>query len=151
MSLDQAGASDQKRRKSRKLADPESYFKDWAYQVGREHFSLLGVEYMVFMERRKPVPSWAIWEPIEFECLEGSIFYRRDNPSLFLQIFNVWDAFRVEVHEGSYGVVNKRMAWAVAPKDVLIWLETGVRSESAFPIDVANSRSGLMAWQITRT
>lgn len=144
------GTNPSQRRKSKRVNDPFDFFSSWSYNIGRHHFKYLGMEFRDFVVNKKTQSSWAIWWPLSAEIPEGTLFYQKHDGSKFLQVLADWDAFRVEVHEGDVSIPNSIYGWAIKHAQLTEWLSSGLRPFDAIPVDLSNSKSGIIAWQLNR-
>jgi hypothetical protein len=87
--------------------------------------------------------------PPDYNFAQGHIFYAKNQPEHFLQVGAEQGLFGLEVFDGwRSGPQTGVTCWLTKPEDLGHWLCTGVRAERCQSIDVAQSKSGLMAWQM---
>lgn len=138
-----------KRSSAKKISDPKAHFSSWDYSIEAHHYESLGVNYRQFMKDKKPFWSWAVTDTEEPQIEVGSTFYLRCQPREFLQVVSDWDAFHIEVHLGYVGIDKCRRAFAMTPKQLIELLKTGRLSSNVKSLDLASSKAGLLAWQIS--
>jgi hypothetical protein len=137
------------RSKSIKIADPKAFFDDWAFRIEPHHYETLGLGFRMFMKEKKASWSWAVMEPVEYWFSTGYVFYDTKNPAHFLQVTADWDATHIEVHEGFIDGKSTRLAFAVTEHALSQWLKSGMRPAGSTQLDIASSKAGLLAWEIS--
>lgn len=139
------------RAKSLKIENPAHRFIDWEFQIDQHHYESLGLTYRQFIKDKKPYFKWAAMEPPEYSFQVGYVFYGAKDNKKFLQVASDWDAFRIEVHAGLVGSEKSRNAYAVTSGELADWLRTGEIPSSAVAVDMPASKSGILAWELSRS
>jgi uncharacterized protein YfaT (DUF1175 family) len=128
------------------IANPDAYFSQWFFTIGRHQRECVGVNYRKFVKNKIPTWAWAETNPPEYILSQGYIFYEANNPNRYLQLGTSPKNDRVEVHIGTVGTPD-RTGFVVHTHELIQWLKTGRQPQDAKPIDFAMSMAGLMAWQ----
>lgn len=143
----------QKRAKSEKIDEPSHIFEGWFFKIEPFHWEIFGISKREFVKNKKPYLAWAIDRPETLTVFPGYIFYERTGPQKYVQIAACWQeggtkTQLVEAHQGEWGNALPRRAIVTTTDALRLWLQTGVPPASAYTVDKANSKAGLMAWQL---
>ncbi len=124
-----------------KIEDPIRHFSSWAYQIEQWHWVALGVTFEWFKKDNKPYSSY-VQNDLDFSEYEGTVFYKRNAGSEgdCLQLIAALDSIFVEVHE----LAAKRTPYVLTMNDLISWLKTGARPQSANIILPMQSKSPLL-------
>jgi hypothetical protein len=124
-----------------KIGSPVEYFSDWAYQIDPWHWVVLGVTRELFRKDKEVYVAY-VQGDVDLSEYTGTVFYKLGSgrSGNCLQIIAVLDQTFVEVHE----INVSRTAYMVSTGDFLIWLQAGVRPNSAYTIAPAQSKSQIM-------
>lgn len=143
------------RGKSKKIDDPEKYFENWFFDIQPYHWGIFGVSKREFVKDKKPYLAWAIDTPETTTVFAGYIFYKKHHPEMFAQVVATWldkttKEPMVEVHAGQTCAPAERNGLVLSSHDLRQWLKTGKTPISRETVDLANSRGGRFAWELTR-
>ena len=137
------------RAKSIRIADPAAHFSGWHFAIEPHHYWTLGVELKTFVRKKVPYKSYAFMVPADYNFVQGCVFYAKNQPAHFLQVGVEQGLFEIEIFDGWLsGPQTGATGWLTKLDGLAEWLLTGVRPEKCQPLDIAQSKSGLMAWQI---
>jgi hypothetical protein len=140
-----------KKAKSTKIDDPMLYFSQWHFVIEPHHYWTLGLELKTFVVKKVRYQSWAYMTPPDYNFCQGYVFYDRTEPAHFLQVGIEQDLFGIEVFEGHlHAPETTTSGWLTTQSDLATWLQTGVLPVAARGFDLAESKSGLMAWQLVK-
>lgn len=136
------------RTRSVKINDPGELFAAWAFDIQPHHYFAFGVEHKQFVKNKIPYLAWAKMDPPVYSFEVGDIFYLRGGSREFIQVAADWDAFRLEVHQGSVSSATPRIGYLVQPMELAVWLRTGLKPETCRQLDQSESQAGLLQWQL---
>lgn len=128
------------------------FFEGWYFEIGTHHYWTLGVELKTFVKKKIRYQCWAYMTPSDYNFCQGYIFYAKADQDHFLQLGAERDLFGIEVFEGhrsrpETGVTGVT-GWITTLDGLALWLRTGRRPMPCRAVDFADSKSGLMAWQL---
>lgn len=136
------------RGRSVKVPSPESVFKEWAYEVGSQHYAAFELKKREFRKAGHKTMEWSIMKPMTFAFEVGDMFYLSSAPGrIYLQVAALWPGGQLEVHSGEW-YAAKREAYVVSPEFFAVWLKTGLVPAAARRIFKGNSKAGSLAYRL---